>query len=49
MPPAAAAVRMPASALVRLAYGRLDPEHTPPTVETDEIDLDTLRRIFPGF
>jgi hypothetical protein len=45
---ATATVRMPASALVRLVYGRLDPEHTPPSVETDGVDLDTLRSIFPG-
>jgi uncharacterized protein (TIGR03083 family) len=49
LPPAAATVRMPASALVRLVYGRLDAEHTPATVEADGIDLDTLRSIFPGF
>lgn len=47
--PATATVRMPASALVRLVYGRLDAEHTPATVEADGIDLDTLRSIFPGF
>jgi uncharacterized protein (TIGR03083 family) len=46
--PATATVRMPASALVRLVYGRLDGEHTPASVETDGIDLDTLRSIFPG-
>jgi uncharacterized protein (TIGR03083 family) len=49
MAPATATVRMPASALVRLVYGRLDAEHTPATVATDGIDLDTLRSIFPGF
>ncbi len=41
-------LRLPAEALVRLAYGRLDPAHTPP-VETQGVDLDQLRRIFPGF
>jgi uncharacterized protein (TIGR03083 family) len=46
---ASATVRMPASALVRLVYGRLDPEHTPAAVEADGIELDTLRSIFPGF
>jgi uncharacterized protein (TIGR03083 family) len=40
--------RMPAAALVRLVYGRLDPEHTPPAVETDGVDLETLRSVFPG-
>jgi uncharacterized protein (TIGR03083 family) len=42
-------VRMPAEALLRLAYGRLDPGHTPPEVEGDAADLDRLRRVFPGF
>jgi uncharacterized protein (TIGR03083 family) len=41
-------LRLPAEALLRLAYGRLDPGHTPP-VEAREVDLDQLRRIFPGF
>lgn len=41
-------LRLPAEALVRLAYGRLDPDHTPP-VEAEGVDLDELRRIFPGF
>ena len=49
LPPATATVRMPAASLVRLVYGRLDPEHTPSTVEVDGTNLDTLRRIFPGF
>jgi uncharacterized protein (TIGR03083 family) len=43
-----AALRLPAEALLRLVYGRLDPEHTPP-VETERVDLDALRRVFPGF
>jgi uncharacterized protein (TIGR03083 family) len=41
-------LRLPAEALVRLVYGRLDPGHTPP-VETRGVDLDELRRMFPGF
>jgi len=41
-------LRLPAEALVRLVYGRLDPDHTPP-VETRGVDLDELRRLFPGF
>lgn len=41
-------LRLPAEALVRLVYGRLDPAHTPPA-ETEEVDLDQLRRLFPGF
>jgi len=40
-------LRLPAEALIRLVYGRLDPAHTPP-VETRGIDLDDLRPIFPG-
>ena len=41
---------LPAAALIRLAYGRLDPGHTPRDVKTDgEADLDELRRVFPGF
>jgi len=42
-------VSMPAEALLRLAYGRLDPAHTPATVTGDPADLDQLRAIFPGF
>jgi hypothetical protein len=34
---------------VRLVYGRLDAEHTPAAVETDGVDLDQLRAVFPGF
>jgi uncharacterized protein (TIGR03083 family) len=41
-------LRLPAEALVRLVYGRLDPGHTPP-VGTRGVDLDELRRMFPGF
>jgi hypothetical protein len=39
---------LPAEALIRLVYGRLDPAHTPP-VETRRADLDGLRQVFPGF
>jgi uncharacterized protein (TIGR03083 family) len=39
---------LPAEALIRLVYGRLDPAHTPP-VETRNVDLDELRQVFPGF
>ena len=38
---------LPAEALVRLVYGRLDPDHTP-SFDGDEADLDELRRAFPG-
>lgn len=41
-------LRLPAEALVRLVYGRLDPAHTPP-FEGPQADLEQLRRIFPGF
>ncbi|HEX9066989.1 MAG TPA: maleylpyruvate isomerase family mycothiol-dependent enzyme, partial [Streptosporangiaceae bacterium] len=39
---------MPAEALIRLIYGRLDPAHTPPGVLAGDADLDSLRAIFPG-
>jgi len=42
-------VSMPSEALLRLAYGRLDPAHTPAGVVADPADLDRLRRMFPGF
>jgi uncharacterized protein (TIGR03083 family) len=42
-------VTMPAEALLRLSYGRLDPDHTPASVSGDPGTLDKLRAIFPGF
>ena len=39
-------LELPAEAFVRLVYGRLDPDHTPPI--DGDIDLDTLRQAFPG-
>jgi len=42
-------VTMPAEALLRLAYGRLDREHTPASVTGDPTDLSKLRAVFPGF
>ena len=39
-------LELPADALIRLVYGRLDPEHTPPV--HGSVDLDDLRRAFPG-
>jgi uncharacterized protein (TIGR03083 family) len=42
-------VSLPAEALLRLAYGRLDPGHTPASVQADPADLDRLRAVFPGF
>ena len=44
-----ATLRMPSEALVRLVYGRLDPEHTPASVEAEGVDLDAVRAVFPGF
>ena len=41
-------LRLPAEAFIRLVYGRLGPHHTPP-VESDGVDLDELRPLFPGF
>jgi len=41
-------LRLPAEALVRLVYGRLDAGHAP-AVEADDVDVDDLRRMFPGF
>ncbi|HTW08307.1 MAG TPA: maleylpyruvate isomerase family mycothiol-dependent enzyme [Acidimicrobiales bacterium] len=43
-------LRLTAAAFLRLCYGRLDPAHTPSTVETSgDADLEELRRVFPGF
>lgn len=44
-----AELTMPAEALLRLSYGRLDADHTPAGVTADPADLDRLRAIFPGF
>ncbi|MGP8001401.1 MAG: maleylpyruvate isomerase family mycothiol-dependent enzyme [Streptosporangiaceae bacterium] len=41
-------IELPAEALLRLFYGRLDPEHTP-AYTADGIELDRLRKVFPGF
>jgi uncharacterized protein (TIGR03083 family) len=40
-------LELPAEALIRLVYGRLDADHTPALKGADE-DLDELRRAFPG-
>lgn len=42
-----ATLDLPAEALVRLIYGRFDAGHGVPVV-TDGVDLDDLRRTFPG-
>lgn len=40
---------IPAEAFLRLVYGRLDPEHTPPVELTAPgVTLDDLRAVFPG-
>ncbi len=48
LPPGSAVLRLPAEAFVRLVYGRLDDEHMT-SVETEDVDLGLLRRVFPGF
>ncbi len=40
---------LPAEALLRLVYGRLDPRHTPPYKASDDTLLERLRVIFRGF
>jgi uncharacterized protein (TIGR03083 family) len=40
-------LELPAEALSRLVYGRLDPDHTP-AFAGDAALLDTLRAVFPG-
>jgi hypothetical protein len=40
---------MPAEALLRLVYGRLDAAHTPDEVQAKPADLELLRDTFPGF
>jgi uncharacterized protein (TIGR03083 family) len=43
-------IGLPTEALLRLAYGRLDPEHTPAAAVTgDPALLDRIRAVFPGF
>jgi uncharacterized protein (TIGR03083 family) len=46
---AQATVTMPAEALLRLVYGRLDADHTPADVVDEAGRLDLLRTAFPGF
>jgi uncharacterized protein (TIGR03083 family) len=45
---AKATLTLPTESFVRLVYGRLDPDHTPASVEARGIDLDLLRSTFPG-
>jgi uncharacterized protein (TIGR03083 family) len=44
----AADLELPAEALIRLVYGRLDPDHTPAGIVGAGL-LDELRQVFPGF
>jgi uncharacterized protein (TIGR03083 family) len=45
-----ATVELPAEALLRLVYGRLDPATTPAVALTGRtVDVDDLRSTFPGF
>ena len=46
-PGVAADLELPAEALIRLVYGRLDPDHAPAV--DDEALLGELRKAFPGF
>ena len=46
--PGLAELRLPAEALIRLVYGRLDEAHTPPA-EATGVELGELRPIFRGF
>jgi uncharacterized protein (TIGR03083 family) len=41
-------ISVPAEGLLRLVYGRLDAEHAP-FLTTVNVDIDELRRTFPGF
>jgi uncharacterized protein (TIGR03083 family) len=41
-------LQIPAEGFLRLAYGRLDPDHTPEYEITGPADMDELRRMFPG-
>jgi uncharacterized protein (TIGR03083 family) len=43
-------IALPAEALLRLVYGRLDHKHTPPLrAVSGHVDMDLVRRVFPGF
>jgi len=49
-PASSGSLRLPAEALLRLVYGRLDRAHTPPLqLDSPTVTLDDLRSIFPGF
>ncbi|HEY3942123.1 MAG TPA: maleylpyruvate isomerase family mycothiol-dependent enzyme [Acidimicrobiales bacterium] len=42
-------LELPSEALLRLVYGRLDPQHTPAVRLEAPLSLDDLRSMFPGF
>jgi uncharacterized protein (TIGR03083 family) len=42
-------IELPAEAYVRLAFGRLDPAHTPAVTESGARGLSDLRKVFVGF
>jgi uncharacterized protein (TIGR03083 family) len=41
-------LELSSDALIRLVYGRLDPDHSP-VLEVGAVELDQLRQAFPGF
>lgn len=43
-----ATLSLPGEALIRLVYGRLDPDHTPADVQAAGVDLEDIRTAFPG-
>jgi hypothetical protein len=45
----AAQITLPAEAMLRLVYGRLDPGHTPTAATAGGPGLDQVRAVFPGF
>jgi hypothetical protein len=46
---APAAAALPSESLICLVYGRLDPDHTRPTISADGVDLGILKATCPGF
>ncbi|HML01551.1 MAG TPA: maleylpyruvate isomerase family mycothiol-dependent enzyme [Acidimicrobiales bacterium] len=42
-------LELPAEAFIRLVSGRLDPGHTPASATAQGVDLDAVRRAFPGY
>jgi uncharacterized protein (TIGR03083 family) len=43
-------IQLSSEGVLRLLYGRLDPEHTPPVLVTGDADLlDRVRAVFPGY